>query len=205
MILLIATNSKASGQIKLVNLTLTKPDSNILFLDIENRLKVFNAGSERFSLQSDNGQISTLPDNEFLLTPSVFKQTVVRLYQGKKLVSEKKYKIDSLKHFKVRLGSIKSDSASVPEILANKGLRVINGNELFLTQFIVISFQAVGVSLQGDTLFHPTTADGHFLSDEQVYSIKRLTRTDRLTFQRLVIGGPGTKSRTLNPFTIIIR
>lgn len=205
-VLLLCLACRIEAQVKLINLSLTKPDSNVLFLDVDNRLKVTGTAAGPLTLASTNGiGFDALPDNEFICRTHVLQPTIVKVFQKNKLIYEKNYRVDSIQRFRIQVGGIRSDTASVTEIIANKGLITINENPLFKSPFTVVGFQITGTTSMGDTLFQKIASDANIFSVDQAINIRRLKKFNKLVFHDTRVIGPGSRIRVLDPFTILIR
>jgi len=204
--LLILCYYPVPGQISIKNTSSISPDSNILFKDVENRLKISSAVLKEMHLISKNdNKITSTYNNDFIIIPKTTQPDILKVYSGKKLLLERLFLIDTVSIPTIRLGNIQNDTASVNEILANQGLRFVTNKQLYDFKLRVFHFKTSFLNQNLDTLSMTITADGNRISKEQQAIIKLLTRSSRVLFHNIIVGAPGMKLREFPPLTIVIR
>jgi hypothetical protein len=194
------------GQISIKNINSISPDSNILFKDVDNRLKISTNGLKGIRLISNNdNNITSTYDNDFIIIPRSSQPDTLKIFSGKRLLLVRRYLIETVSVPSVRLGSIQSDTASVNEILANRGLRFITNKQLYNFQYRVFYFSTSFLNQNLDTVATTISSDGNLLSKEQQTIIKIQVPNSRVIFHNITVGGPGMKLRQFAPFYIVIR
>ena len=197
---------KSNGQVLLKNLLLSKPDSNVLFLGWENRIQLYSPNGQKATLVSQNGSsVYESGQNQFVVFPKSLHPDILKVFINKKIASSKKYILDTISIFSTQLGNLRTDTASVNEILANKGLRYFNNNRLFNYPYSVVTFWITTIDARGDTLTRKTPTDGNILSTEQQSNIRLLTKNCTLIFDHIIITAPGMKNRQVDPLKFVIR
>ncbi|MFT3932209.1 MAG: GldM family protein [Chitinophagaceae bacterium] len=196
----------ANAQVSIKNSTLIQPDSNVLFLGIENEIAISAPNNVKLTLISESvTEISSYSNNNFRITPLKFEPDILKVYAGKKLLYQKKYLVDTLAGSFVQLGGLDRDTATINEILSNRGLRCANKNKLFRIPFHVVAFYIAGIDSKADTLFQKIPADGNLISKEQEIAIRKLTKNCKLIFESIKVIAPGAKTRILDPIVITIK
>ncbi len=203
--LLIFLNAPSYAQVTIQNISITKPDTNILYHKVENRIKV-SGTKEKINLISKNGsRITNYDSNLFAIIPNTWKPDTLMVFAGKKILLEKEYIVHNLPEITIQLGNIRDTAATVSEIIANKGLRVLFKESLYNSPAQVRSFSTTIVGADSDTLSFNLGTNGNLFSMEQETIIKKLKPNSKIHFDDILAVGTDSRTRRLHPFTITIK
>ncbi len=195
---------RASSQITIRNMSLVKPDTNVLFKQIDNKIKVLGT-SQKVRIVSQNGSgISSYDSNTFVIIPKTLTPDTLTLYDGQTLLLKKIFTIDTLPELSVCLGNIQGDTATISEVMANKALTAAFRGSLYYSPIRIISFTSLFTGPASDLLDYMITIQGNMLSKEQEAIIKQLKKGSTIYFDNILAVSADSKTRRLSPFTITI-
>jgi hypothetical protein len=187
------------------NTSLVIADTNVLFRNMDNWIKISGI-STKVNLISKNGNsISSYDSNRFMVIPRTLKPDTLMIHVGKKLLLKRLFSIDTLPKLTIQLGNIQNDTATVSEVLANKGLRAIFKGSLYYFPIRIVSFRTTFIGPGADTLNTNAKSEGNMLSKEQESIIKQLKTNSKILFHEIRAVTPNSKPRELYPFSITIK
>ncbi len=202
---LIFISIKVESQIIIRNASLVVKDTNILIHHVQNRILVTGT-TVKVSLISKNGNvISAYDSNEFTIEVRTFSPDTLLVYAGKQLLLKRIFFIDSLPEPSIQFGNIYKDTATVAEILANKGLRITTSGSLYFFEATIASFETTFIGPDSVTLSPPIKTSGNLLSKDQEEIIKSLTRNSKIVFDAIIVMTANNKTRRWSPFTIVVK
>ncbi len=194
------------AQIDIINTSLLVPDSNTIFVGVQNVVSIEKAGKEKYELRSGrcHVQSNSTPEGFIVMATSPGTDTLWAIHNGKKVYS-KVFTLSFLPPPQVFLGSIRKDVASKEEIVANKGLVVRAGNFKKNTDMVILSYTVKiksSVVKEGDD----NIANNRNLFTEKVIAVLRsLTHNDVITFDDIKVAtGPNFCPRALRSFSVTI-
>ncbi len=195
---------RAFSQVNIKNTSLLV-DSNIMYKDLDNWLTV-SGTKEKITLVSKNGNsLSTYDNLRFNVRPTSLQPDTILIYSSKKLLLKKSFTIDTLGKLKFQLGNLEKDSASISEIIVNRGIRFIWKGSFYHYPIHIFSFNTAFVGPNADTLSTYILAEGNLLSNEQIAVIRTLTRNSKIIFERIIVGGPDSRRRETGPYVMVIK
>lgn len=196
---------QTNAQVTISNMSLVKPDSNILFQLMDNKIKVLGTNQKADIVSQNGAHIASYDSNTFIINPGTLTHDTILVYAGKKLLLKKIFTIDTLPELSIQLGNIQGDTATTNEIIANKILIAIFKGSLYNNPIRVISFTTTFIGPDAEMQDNIITTQGNLLSNEQVAIIKQLKKNSKILFDDILAVGSESKTRRLSPFTITIR
>lgn len=189
------------------NMSLVKPDSNILFYPIDNKIQVLGTNQKTHIISKNGSTITSYDSNTFRVTPKTLKPDTLLVYAGKELLLKKIFIVDTIPNPGIQLGYIQHDTATVQEILANKVLHAMFKGSLLNDPIQVLGFSTTFIGPDDDMLnIYIPPIEGNMLSEEQLAIIKQLKKNSKILFDDIIIAiTSNPKKRRLAPFAITIR
>jgi hypothetical protein len=199
--LLLFTFSICHSQIDLKNISL-KQDTNVLYYQTDNWLKI-SGTSEKINVISKAGNLINADNqNQFLIIPSSLKNDTLIVFSGKKIILKKIFSIDTLSEIVFHIGAIKKDTATVAEILANRGLMTNLKRGYYRFPMRILSFSLTLIKPGADTILKDGITEGNILSKIQQDLIRQLPSNSKLVFQDIAVVTPNSRIRAFPGFTI---
>ncbi len=194
------------AQVIIRNMSLVKPDSNILIQYQDNMIKVSGTNQKTHIISKNGLTISTYDSNTFIIKPKTLKPDILMVYAGKELLLKKIFTIDTIPDPIIQLGYIMHDTATIQEIIANKLLIAMYKGSLLNDPIQVLRFSTTFIGPNKDMLNIFIPIQGNKLSMEQVAIIKQLEKNSKILFDDIIIATTSNpKERRLAPFAITIR
>lgn len=200
------------GQVSLKSLTVNHPDSNVVFIGIDNYLEVGAADSVRdiqLSSSKASASVSKISNTKFLVRVSVLGPTAFEVYDystsPEKLLLSKTFTAQVLPSPEARMGLTTDSLLSILSIVANPTLQVTLPNSSYQHNFTITSFQLTIMNANGDVIHTFSPSTGNRLTNEQISVINNLSKGDKLLFTQLVAGCPNCRSFSLSPYSITIK
>jgi hypothetical protein len=204
-IILLLIYSDAYPQVTIRNMSLIQPDSNVLLQHWSNEIKVHGTNQKAFIVSKNGAGISSYDDNSFIIKPKTLTPDTLLVYDGKKLLLQKIFTIDTFPELSIQLGNIEGDTAAVHEVIANKVLVARFKGSLINHPIKIISFTTTFLIPPSETPEHMINIQGNLLSKEQEAIIKQLKKNSKILFEDILAVTSDNKKRRLSPFTITIR
>jgi hypothetical protein len=199
--ILLFTSLQTYSQIAIKNISIVKPEVNILYQHVDNRLKISGTNT-KVNLISKNGfDVSHQDSNTFVIIPKTLKPDTLLVYSGKKLLLTKVFSIDTVSLPKIQLGNIQNDTASVSEILANRGLRSVMKGCLYNFSLRILGFSMTFIG----NLTTRVKIIGNMISKDQETMIRSLRKGDKILFDDIAVVSANSRVRELPPFTIVVK
>lgn len=114
-------------------------------------------------------------------------------------------RVDSIGDISVQLGLIKSDTATIQEVLLNKGLKVSFRDTNYHPPIVVRSFYTTFMGSSGDTVRAKVPSGSNMISEEQASIIKTLRHNSKIILHDIVVINPNCIPRSIGPFYITIK
>jgi len=197
-----------TAQIDFQNVSLTKPDMQILYCEgLENRIQITGAdGVHSLILTASEGTVNIIEENLFGVRLFPETSDTLKLYRNGKLILSKIYDSKKLGEFIAQLGSITTGRATIQEIIFNPVIHIVTIPESYYNhQFRVISFIAEMVTQSGDTIQSFEQGAGNRLTEEHFSAIKKLKIGQKLVLHHITATCPGCSLRRFPPIEIEIR
>jgi GldM C-terminal domain len=195
----------AHAQVQLVNASLTKPDSAILFLGVENKLLLsgikwnssINCTSSKCAIDTYTGHIIAKPDLTGLDT--------LRIFDAKSKVFEKVFRIDTLPNPTMLIAG-SADTFLYKEAFAGvPNIAIVYTNCLFKSKARVTEFEMTIV--KKDKSIYRIYTRGYLFCEEALSKMQLLKRGDKIFFDSITFAsGQGSNCpRTWSARTITIK
>lgn len=192
LLILLGFCVQVNGQISISNLSSERPETKILYLSVENLMEIDGTGSNSLEIRTVKSDVIRYIDEpfRFSLIPHYEKNDTISIWQNGKLIVQEAYEIVPVGAYKCRIGKIKSETATVNEILAEPGLEVHSFGSDWKVNSKVISFETVVIA-KGDSilLVEPVidgTVDTIFITDPvtlaQTYKIGSIRERGNATY-----------------------
>ncbi len=186
---LLSFSQSVIAQVKIINLSLLKPDSNILYVGIENKLKI--QGLENFNnirLFHDGLRANSSKDGIFYLhVPSRGISKIKIYYLKKRIISREFYK-NVIPSPIAGLGIFSDTTISILDIINEQELKVFLPNCILNMKFGIRNFNTKIVSKKGVQDFGLTY--GNKLPSNLITIISKLESGDKIIFDEIRTSGP---------------
>ena len=193
------------SQVTIRNMSLVKPDANILYKHQKNIIKVLGTKQQTHLVSKNGSTLSTYDGNTFIVTPKTLMPDTLLIFAGKELLLKQIFTIDTMPDPSIQLGHIQHDSATVREILANKVLHATFKGSLFFDPIQILSFSTTFIGPDDDTLnIYIPPIEGNTLSKELEAIIKQLKKRSKIVFDVIISITSNPKARRLAPYSITI-
>lgn len=193
------------AQIVIRNLSLVKPDSNVLLTEISNKIEIHGTNLRTNIISKNGASILSKGGNTFDIKSKNLNPDTLLVYAGNKLLLRKVFIIDTIPELSIQLGSIDSDTSNVYEVIANKALVAIFKGSLLKNPIKVTGFKTIFIEPSSEIQDQMLSSQGNMLSTEQIAVIKNLKKNSKILFDDILAMTPDTRKRRLSPFIITIR
>ena len=189
--LLIVSSLFSSGQVSIINRSLTDSSLDIAYVGVDNHIAL--KGINNFStliISVTNGTIEKYVANDYIFRTSNTGSSTINVKQNGKIIASKTFKGEMFPSEVIRLGNLKDSILSIRQIQLNPFLVIVLPNCLCKYNFQIVSFSAIFFKHETkDSII--TTAKLHQFSPEQLAIIKELKPGDTIYFSNIrFIGGP---------------
>lgn len=203
-LIFIFVSSIASAQVKIQNVSLFNPTLNILYVGIDNKLKITGLKDvSRTMITVNNKSFYPSKSNIFLLGMSTKGKSVLRAYDRNKIIFKKEFLIDIIPEPKISLAGFSNTSLSIPQILKYNYLKSELPNCKLKINFPIVSFNMIIISKNQDTINISNKIYSKIIPLQQERIIEKLKSGDKLIFEEIRVNGPD--DLFLQPFYIIIK
>ncbi len=150
------------AQVGMKNMSLKHPDSALLYIGVQNYIEI--SGLDNYTnleLKSSSGTVYPSEDGKFYLMVRRQGADTVMLFQNRKLIFTKIYKIKFIADPKTQLGYVTEKTATVSQILQNTKLYVVLPGSDYKHPFHIQSFELILINPQNVLInnFEPTRAN----------------------------------------------
>lgn len=206
IITLTLINMTAIAQTNIQNVSLTNPDSNILYIGVDNIIKVVGLDTDTtIKLVSTTGKISKW-SGKFILRHTFAKSDTLWVYSSNnKILSSKVYDIKVIGNPVARLGHITDTITTVQEILTDTKINVVIPDCYYDHHFRVISFSVSVTNNIGDQILKQENILNNQLPDKFSKKINKLKSGDRIILSEITATCPDCALRRLNDITLTIK
>lgn len=188
-------------------MSLTSPDSAILYVGVENKIEVTGLNEKAYiRLKSGKGEISRKN-----LSPSIFNVQVssvgtdaIELYHNNKLILTRAFQIRTLTDPVPLFGNLTDSTATLQEIILNPTINVSLPNCYYNHDYRVIYFKTTILSSKGRVEVFDRT-NGNRLTKDQIKSINQLKKGNKILLTEISATCPDCATRRLRDLTIIIK
>ncbi|ANE51961.1 GldM family protein [Flavisolibacter tropicus] len=197
------------GQIMLRSLNVNHPDSNIVFIGIDNYLELKTTDTKKdLRLYAPKASVFKLSNTKYVIHVSTIGNTLFEVYDYSKspreLLLSKTFTSRVIPDPEARIGYTKDSTLTIAEILANPQLHVVYPNSGYTNSSVIMRFKLTIIYTDlASRAFNIT--DGNQLTDQQMNAIKELSSGDKLVFEDLAVTCPGCRSYKLWPYSITIK
>jgi hypothetical protein len=171
-------------------------------MGIPNPVEIAVAGikPERVTAEITNGTI-TKTANGWEVVPAAPGESVISVLVDKKRVSEKKFRVKLVPNPVVVFGGMSSGTISKEDALQTAELKVELPDFAWDIKFTVESFSMITTLNVGDVI---RVASGSKLTAEMKSDLAKLTRGQKVIFEKILVVGPDGKKSTLSPIVLKI-
>jgi hypothetical protein len=190
--LLLIFQNTGKGQIKILNTSLVNPDTNLVYIDVQNFIQITGTDNLTNFKCSINGVEQKLYKNgTFVLRASAKTSTYqVKLSRGAKILEEKTYQSSIILEPKAGLGTkcFGDTVLSIPEIIANNKIHIEIPNCLFHFYMRVDRFDFSIYS--NGKIIYSVIIYGNSLRQIELDLLKGLKHGDSIKFENIRASGP---------------
>jgi hypothetical protein len=194
------------AQVNFWNHSLTDTSKNILYIGVDNYIRVNDEKLKNVELIAQQGKVykSHTDFNEFLVSSKKVGLDTLRLLIDNNQIIEKVFTVESLGDLHCQLGNISDSIATVDEVLQNFSLNIFIPNSYYKFRATIRTFS---IKLEYKNGKSPKTFDenlGDTLTESVLIYIRKLNPGDIINFEDVVVVGPDSCPRTLIPLKIKI-
>jgi GldM C-terminal domain len=191
------------GQVKIENHSLQKPDTNILYIGIENKIHLNGLKNVSQAKILLNGRYYTADKNGlFYVLSSGSGSGLLQVFLKSKIIASKTFYSNRIPEPIALLGNFRDTSLSKNEIVNYDLVRVILPNCLLAYKLPVINYQITFVS-KNRQLNISNKIIGSKIPADLIELIKKLESEDKIIFEDLKVGGPD--DMRVNAFFITVK
>lgn len=201
-VLLLFCSCHLTAQIRLRNISLTKPDSSILYLEVDNKL-VFDipVDPKAITIKSTKSKI-VLSDSILIVAADYLGNDTITVYQGKKQILQQVFMVADLCPGKVKVSNTYDTVISKEQLLAFPTLSIGAPGCLFKPKYYIIDF-FVTFYHNGKIVYkYLNTSDK--INASGIEQIMMLERGDKIVFEGVRCGCPRCKLVSFGDRFVII-
>ena len=203
--LLLIVPFTANAQINIYNISLTDSTKQVLYVGIDNKIKITGDNIEKFakSIVGGGGILTRLESDLFLVRANKSGDTaIIKLSSKNKIIAQKKFKVESVPDIVAAIGYMNDSIASIQRILSNPYMTA--GCQCYLKLNVaILGFNMAVKSIDKEEI--TLSSEMNRFSEEQIKTIKECRPGDKLHFQKIRATGPDGRARYLKPFSITIK
>ncbi|MFT3948310.1 MAG: GldM family protein [Agriterribacter sp.] len=194
------------AQVDVINTILIVPDSNTVFIGVENIFEIVHAAKGEYILKAISSQIQRSEKlNSFIVKPHALGvDTFCVLKEGRTIYS-KAFTVSYLPPPIAILGAIEKNIVPKEQVIAGRGLFVKKHNCTCLENWVVRSYtlkiQSRNIKEEDAIIY----INGNLLPDKVIVIIQSLSKNDVITFDDIKAVGPTGRIVTLRPISITIQ
>lgn len=210
IILLFSTFGNLFSQIRILNQSLIFPDSAVLYVGVDNRLKIEGTdSSKQYYVHSSYGNLKEIAFrnfNTFYLYGNKYnyRDTIIVYNSKMQKLAEQIFRVDFINNPVTVLDSIPVGLITKNQLLKAQRLYVIIPNCLLRSMFDILSFNVTFDCKKCDG-FSVISNTGSFLSPQFYKAIPYLTFGDKVIFEEIKVKGVDGLSRKLPSITYTIK
>lgn len=204
-ILLLSCVFQMTAQVKIRNLSLSKPDTNLLYYGIENKISIEGISKDSYSISLSNAHIDT-SSGLYILRPKSADSIVkfeIHILKGKTI--SKSFKIKKIPDLSYMVAGTTSIVISKETLLQFPKVElVLPGSYYILPDYRIYSMD-VAIARKNEDLF-PVSMYGSsgYFSVQLISEIKRMHSGDKIYLENIKCGCPDCRVRTLTGRVITI-
>jgi hypothetical protein len=203
---LIAGGLDCFAQIDIVNRTVTRRDSNFAFEKERNLFAITGPKNVKWQLRSIHAKIEPT-DSAWLfdVEPSRLGADTFFLIRNGIVVLTKTFEVIPEPPFILRWGVLKTDTATAPEVIANRRMIMSIPGRSDCPSCNIFSFVISLISDQAPAHNKMIKVQGNVLTPEVANIISKLTHGDKIVFSNIILVAFDARLREMPGFTIVIR
>jgi hypothetical protein len=187
------------GQIKIENLSLTKPDSNILYIGVDNKIQLLGPVDSKMVVIVFSGKTIISNNGIFEIKVSAPGKSRLEVFKNNKRIASREYIISRIPEPQCGLGYFHDTILQISQVLAIKKVNAFLPNCILNLQMPVISFDLEVIYNNGNRKSLGTVYGNSLPS----YEIFNLQVGDKLNFNNIRVGGPD--DNFVSDFYIVIK
>jgi len=172
---------------------------------MDNWLKISGTTEKIILISKKGNSIGSFADNKFVITPMSLKYDTLIAFCRNKIIFKKVFTIDTLNEIVFRLGNIKVDTASIAEILANKGLVAKLKHTIYNFPIKILSYDLTLIKPGADTVLKDGHTIGNLISKTDEMSIRQLRPNSKIVFHAIRAQTTSSRTREFLGFTLITK
>lgn len=192
------------GQVSIKATKLTDIDAKILYIGVDNVLKVEGINNLPVQLISRKSTVKSISDNEFILHVSSLGMDTISVLKNGKEVFNTFFEVSYITNPVARIGKLNANVATVAEILSDPSLNVFLPNCYYFNPFTVSRFSGIFIPRNGSSVTTFNSPTNKFLND-QINIIKTLKPGDKIYFEIIVVDGPNSTRKMLPALTVNVQ
>ncbi|MEI9943264.1 MAG: hypothetical protein WDN26_03510 [Chitinophagaceae bacterium] len=204
VLIFVIINSMCSGQVKIINQSLTDTSVNIFYTGVDNRimLKAKNPNEYSVAIVGAGGMLSKISATEYLVRISKIDSCKLIIKKNNKEVLVKNYTIGILPDRVATISGLRDTSIKLSRLLLNPLITVTLPRCYFRHGMHIMGFQAT--IIQGYDSIATYSNFNELFPAEMVKDIKQLTSGDKIYFDSIRAVSPDGRFQKLSPFWIKI-
>ncbi len=193
----------ADAQLKLLNKSLTTPDSSIIYYYWDNYLRLNQQlDLHKLRVVASHSKIK-IEDSSIICEPQSLVADTIKIFQGKKLLLTQVFKVNKTTDPVAKLANTFDTVLTVNRILANPYISFGMPNCYYRPPLYVQSYECVIIKLNGEQFADNNS--GNKLTNFLIPKIEHLQKGDKIYLKRVIIGGGGFSFIKLAPVNITIK
>lgn len=197
------------AQILIENISMVKSDTNLLYYNLENELKI--SGINNFKLSSTSSNIEFV-DDRIIVSPkeNQFLDTII-IKKNNKIIFKKVFAICKVNEADLFISGLKrksykssfKDTLSINQLLNKPRLEFLIPNCFYKkANFTIVSFD---LYIQNATIAIELSNEGGDFSQSFLDEIKKLHVGDKIFFDNVKVLGPDNNIRNVGSRNVIIK
>jgi len=193
------------AQVDLINRTVIRRDSSFIFEGMTNELVVTGTAARNWQLKARNAGIwPTDSSRVFAVRSYRIGADTFSLLQNGKVVLKKVFNVISSGNPVLRWGTLKTDTATTTEIIANKRMvMLLPGADHCPCR--IVSFEIGFITAQSIERTNISRIEGNVLTPEAAGQISKLIHGDKVVFGPVRVNAFDGRTREIPGFTIVIK
>jgi hypothetical protein len=203
-VLLISCIFQVNAQVRIRNLSLSKPDTNLAYYQLENRISIEGITKGTYSISVVNADLDT-SDGLTVLKPHSTDSTVkLEIHTSKGKTFAKTFKVVRIPKLSYMVSGRMSNVISKETLLQFPKVELVHPNCCYIPPEYQIFNMDVAIARKGEPLIDLYCRSGNF-SAQMIYEIKLMKPGDKLYLENIKCGCTDCIMRTLRGIVITIQ
>ncbi len=197
------------AQVDVKSVSLRDPEMNIMYAGIENHVKIDGLVLDNtVHLVSSRGEVvpnTNGGNSDFYLEYNQVRKDTLRLFQGDRLLFEEPYEVRTIPDPVARLGEIKTNSASVNQILGDPVVHIVIDDCYWDHEYTFKSFDMKLIDASGNIILSRDDIEGVEIPTDIQKEIKELHHGDAVLIKNIIAYCPSCPGKVMSPISITIK